>query len=141
MISDIAKSKVAQWEVELKEITRDETIRLLVSKQPDLVLNLEQIGEIVMHVTGVPAEKLKIKDRRRNIVMTRHLIAYYARNLSCIRWQSIGDYLGGRDHTTAIHGYQAIRDLLETGNPQTVSAVQRIDTYLAEIKVRTKERN
>lgn len=141
MISDIAKSKVAQWEAELQEITRDETVRLIVSNRADITLELEEIGEIVMHVTGIPLERLKDKIRKRNVVHARQLIAWYARNLSCIRWQSISDYLGGRDHTTAIHGHKAIRDLLQTGHPQTVNAVQRIDQYLEQIKRRVKDKN
>lgn len=141
MISDIAKSKVAQWEAELQEITRDETVRLIVSSRADISLELEEIAEIVMHVTGVPMDKLKEKMRKRNVVLARHLISWYARNLSCIRWQAISDYLGGRDHTSAIHGHKAIRDLLQTGHPQTVNAVQRIDQYLEQIKRRVKDQN
>lgn len=141
MLSDEVKTKVAQWESELKEIAQDDSLKLMVTCGLNLPLTLEEIGEVVMHATGITLKQIQSIGRQRHIVHARHLVAYYARNLSSIRWHAIGEYMGGRDHTTAIHGYQSIKDLLDSGNPQTVSAVARIDQYLEEIKVRVKNQN
>lgn len=132
------QERVAGWETELKAITNDDTIRLMVTREPDISFTLEEIAKVVMHVTGVPYEKVVSKIRRRNLVQTRHLISYYARKVSNVQWLVIGHYLGGRDHTTAIHGYNAVVDLLDCGDAWTVKAVGMINQYLEEIKSRMR---
>lgn len=60
---------------------------------------------------GVPRNKIYLKSRKREIVFARQLICYYLRKLTPLSLKKIGLMLGGRDHTTVLHGCQTIKDL------------------------------
>ena len=46
--------------------------------------------------------------RSKDIVYPRQITMYLCRSMMDIPLQSIGKVLGGRDHTTIIHGYEKI---------------------------------
>lgn len=130
------KQRIAGWQSELREMTKDETVKLYAAKTEDVSLSIEQIGEIVLHVTGVSYKQVIAPSRSRNIVQSRHLIAYFARNVCGTSWRLIGEYIGGRDHTTAMHGHKSISDLLECGDQATITSVTQINVYLEEVRKR-----
>ena len=57
---------------------------------------------------------MRDKTRKRNIVMARQLSMYLAKNLTNQSLKVIGEYFGGRDHSTVIHSCKAVQDLLES---------------------------
>lgn len=130
------RERIAGWQSELRKMTKDETVQLHATRKSEVRLTLEQVGEIVLHVTGIPYEELQVPNRKRTIAHTRQLIAYFARNVCGTSWRVIGEYIGGKDHTTAMHGYKCISDLLETENPATITAVSKINLYLDEVRHR-----
>ncbi len=56
------------------------------------------------------------KTRRKEVVKPRQLIMYILREDFNISYPSIGEKLGGRDHTTVIHSCEKIKDELKTNN-------------------------
>lgn len=77
-------------------------------------MNTAQIVETVSMYYNVPVESLLGRDRRRDIAFPRQVIMYLAREETSASLPAIGKALGGRDHTTVIHGYEKIADLMET---------------------------
>lgn len=130
------KQRIASWQSELRGITGDETIKLVPTSNPEVILSLEDITEVVVYATGVPYEKICSKTRKRGIVLARHLVCYFAYKKNVISWREIGLYLGGRDHTSAMNGHSNIKDYLETGDKATVQFVGMISQYLEELKIR-----
>jgi chromosomal replication initiator protein len=55
---------------------------------------------------------LKSKKRNRAVVYPRQIAMYLARSLTDFSLPEIGEYFGGRDHTTVLHAYDKIRKLL-----------------------------
>lgn len=51
---------------------------------------------------------LKAKKRSRAIVYPRQIAMYLARSLTDFSLPEIGEYFGGRDHTTVLHAYEKI---------------------------------
>ena len=51
--------------------------------------------------------------RNRHISRPRHIAMYLVRDLTSMSFPQIGQSLGGRDHTTILHGYNKIRALFE----------------------------
>jgi chromosomal replication initiator protein len=51
--------------------------------------------------------------RTRDIAMARQVVMYLARELTPMSLPQIGQTLGGRDHTTVMHGYDKIAALFE----------------------------
>lgn len=69
---------------------------------------LRQIIAAVARQQRVTQAQLKSSSRRQSIVFARGLIAYLARELAGSNYEDIGRALGGRDHTTILHGYRKI---------------------------------
>lgn len=65
-----------------------------------------RIVEAVEHVTGMNFDTFNVKSRRDDLVTARHLFMYMIRNNMKLTLSVIGRILGGRDHSTVIHGVQ-----------------------------------
>lgn len=50
------------------------------------------------------------KSRSRNIVIPRQVAIYLCKELTDTSLQQIGNYFGGKDHTTVMHSFNKIRD-------------------------------
>jgi chromosomal replication initiator protein len=65
----------------------------------------------------ITLEELKSKSRKREIVTARQVAMYLAKQYTNHSLKSIGQYFGGRDHSTVIHALQVVNDLLDTNPP------------------------
>lgn len=73
---------------------------------------------------------LKSTSRRRGVVVARDVAMYLARQLTGKSLQQIGDFFGGRDHTTVLHGCRKTERLMGT-DPETLNAVVELRQGLA----------
>ncbi len=71
------------------------------------------IVEIVSRVTEVSIDVLLSKDRHTHIAKAR-FAAYYVLRSKGFSFPVIGTCIGGRDHTTALAGYQKAVELIQT---------------------------
>jgi len=65
------------------------------------------VAEILSHVsakTGITIEELKGPRRIKRITPYRHMAYYLAKKLTTLSYPQIGKVIGGRDHSTIIHG-------------------------------------
>jgi chromosomal replication initiator protein len=69
------------------------------------------VAQTARHFSISPAD-LKSASRRRAVVQARGVAMHLARQLTGTSLQRIGDYFGGRDHTTVLHGCRRIEQLL-----------------------------
>lgn len=69
----------------------------------------------VSAVTGVSVKDLCGFSRTRPIARARQLAMWRLRQ-DGIPYSAIGKFLGGRDHTTVIHGINKINQLMEQAN-------------------------
>lgn len=60
----------------------------------------------------LPQKVLKSASRRQSAVAARAMAVYLARELVGLSYTRIGQALGGRDHTTIMHNYHKIADIL-----------------------------
>lgn len=65
---------------------------------------------------GIEIREIKGKTRTKNIVLPRQITMYMLKELNQLPLKTIGDILGGRDHTTIMHGTEKISKELENGN-------------------------
>ena len=88
------------------------------------VPSLEEIDAAVTRHFGLRPGDLQARRRTRKVADARQVAMYVMRHHAGASFPSIGEYLGGRDHSTIVHGCQAIerrrtkdprfRSLLET---------------------------
>jgi chromosomal replication initiator protein len=71
---------------------------------------LDAILRIIAKQYGIPQKVLRSSSRRQSAVAARAMAIYLARELAGASYQRIGQWLGGRDHTTVLHSYRKIVD-------------------------------
>lgn len=65
---------------------------------------MKQIISVVCRKHGVSPLELISRRRHRKLVLARHEAMWMARNQTSLSYPQIGERLGGRDHTTILHG-------------------------------------
>lgn len=84
------------------------------------------LRQFVCEVCEIDWEQLTLKTRKRDIVLARQLYCWFAYSWVKINYKAIGEIVGGRDHTTAIHSCQTVKDLLDIKDPKMTHYHQRI---------------
>lgn len=77
-------------------------------------VTIEQVMEAVSKHYQVTMEALCGSSRSRTISFPRQMVMYLARTETDSSFPQIGSSLGDRDHTTILHGYEKISELVET---------------------------
>ena len=81
--------------------------------------------EIIANHYGISNEVIYEKTRRKEIVKARQVAMYILREDFNISYPLIGNKLGGRDHTTAIHSHLKIKEDLKT-DPALLQEIEKI---------------
>jgi chromosomal replication initiator protein len=76
-------------------------------------LSVDQIIEAVAQFYSLEAKDLLGRRRTKDIVTARQMVMYLAREETSASLPQIGQTLGGRDHTTVLHGYKKIHAQVE----------------------------
>lgn len=88
-----------------------------------------QIVGAVSQFLEVSEEDIKGIRRNAPIVHARHIAIYITREMTGDSWKHIGTLFGDRDHTSMIHGYNKISDLIVNDKELRVT-VKRIIRHL-----------
>lgn len=94
-----------------REITielAEEALKDLISPNAVREITPESIMQIVADHFGITPLDIASQKRNREIVVPRQIVMYLCRNMTTTPLQLIGKYMGGRDHTTIIHGADKI---------------------------------
>ncbi|MBN72307.1 chromosomal replication initiator protein DnaA [Gimesia chilikensis] len=78
------------------------------------IIKLDDINQIVCSTFGVSEADLKSSRRARNISQPRMLAMFLARKLTQAAYSEIGDYFGGRNHSTVMSAEKQVRKWLES---------------------------
>ena len=74
-----------------------------------------RITQLVADEFGVEFKDVFRKSRKRELVLTRQVSMIFIRRFDSLsKLVSIGDFFGGKDHTTVIHSLKTIQNLMET---------------------------
>jgi chromosomal replication initiator protein len=90
---------------------------------------LKNIALVTAKYYGLKLSELKSPLRRQQLVAARGIVIYLARRLTGESLMTIGAFLGGRDHTTILHGYQRTEKLIKR-DPMTRHAVAELGRVL-----------
>ncbi len=80
----------------------------LISSGKKKGVNHKHIIKVVSEFYDISQEDLIIKGRKKEVVRPRQIAMYLMRSELSYSYPGIGEKLGGRDHTTAIHAYEKI---------------------------------
>lgn len=94
-----------------KEITielAEEALKDLISSSSAREITPEYIIQIVCDHYQITPLDIASQKRNRDIVLPRQIAMYLCRDMTAVPLQTIGKSLGGRDHTTVLHGADKI---------------------------------
>jgi len=73
----------------------------------------ERIIEIVAEFFNLTKEDILNERRTKNVSLARQIVMYFLRHYLNLPLKQIGKILGGKDHSTVIHGIEKIEGLIE----------------------------
>ncbi len=85
-----------------------ESLKDLFPKDRTNQITPQLIQEIVASHFRIKIDDLVSKRRTRNVTVPRQLAMYLCRELTDWSLPKIGEFFGGRDHTTVIHAYEKV---------------------------------
>lgn len=77
-------------------------------------LDIETIKSEVAERYGVTVDEIESTKRAKRISQARHIAIYLARELTDSSFPTIGRAFGRRDHTTVMHAYRKVTDMMNT---------------------------
>ncbi|RIK84067.1 MAG: hypothetical protein DCC67_05320 [Planctomycetota bacterium] len=90
---------------------------------------LKQIIAVTARYFGISQAALAGPSRRSSLVLARNIVVHLARQLTNLSYADIGRGLGGRDHTTTMHGQRRLAELLSR-EPDVQRIVEELDRLL-----------
>jgi chromosomal replication initiator protein len=72
-----------------------------------------QIVDTVSKHFKISTDEIKGTSRKAPIVHARHVAVYITREITGDSWKHIGGLFGDRDHTSMMHGYQKIQEIMQ----------------------------
>ena len=101
---------ICQSQIQDKPLTLPEVENLIKnSTKPKKSISSREVVKKISEFYDVEENSIYEKTRRKEIVKPRQLIMYILREDFGVSYPSIGQKLGGRDHTTVIHSCEKIR--------------------------------
>jgi chromosomal replication initiator protein len=116
-LEGVLNSIICQSELKGKELSLPEVKNLLkTAVKPKKTVSVKEVIKTIAEFYNIEEDSIYDKTRRKEVVKPRQLIMYILREDFNISYPSIGEKLGGRDHTTVIHSCGKIKDELKVNN-------------------------
>lgn len=77
-------------------------------------LTIGIIRDVVCDYYQIPRDKVFEKNRKREFVLTRYVIFFFAKSELFMSLHQIAQFCGGQDHTTVVHGIKTLHDRINT---------------------------
>lgn len=115
---------LATWgQMSKKTVTVSVAQRLLSRLERDCmrIIRLADVEDAVCSLFGIEEETLKSKTRKQNVAQPRMLAMYLSRILTETPYSEIGNYFGGRNHSTVMSAEKKITEQLSNNGTIRVS--------------------
>jgi chromosomal replication initiator protein len=114
-LEGIVNSVICQARFKGKDLNISEIKNLIRnSAKPKKNISVKEVIKIISDFYSIEEEAIYEKTRRKEVVKPRQVIMYVLREDFNISFPSIGQKLGGRDHTTVIHSCDKIKNELKS---------------------------
>ncbi len=130
LIKILASKSLSDKEIEMnlvKKIVKD------VSTTKQVNVSIDQITKAVCEFLKVEENKVREKNRRKEVVLARQIAMYLAKEITKSSLKTIGLHFGGRDHSTVIHSCDSVNQMIQEDN--TIKEI--VDTLKNKIELGT----
>jgi chromosomal replication initiator protein len=108
---------VMQTQLKERQLTSNEVKNLIRNSiKAKKSVPVSEVIKVITDYYGIDEEQVHKKTRKKEVVKPRQVIMYILREDYQIAYPTIGQKLGGRDHTTVIHSYEKIKRNLKVDN-------------------------
>ncbi|MBK8808934.1 MAG: chromosomal replication initiator protein DnaA [Bacteroidales bacterium] len=111
LISLLALSTINNKKITL-ELAKSIVDKLVKNTKKDI--SIDYIQKTVCEYFNIPLEQLNSKTRKREVVQSRQIAMYFAKNLTKASLATIGAKIGGKDHATVLHACKTVNNLIDT---------------------------
>ena len=104
----MAYVNLVQTEITM-EIAQKELQNIISPDKPRIVTP-QLIMEVVAEHFGISIEQILSKSRSNDVAKPRQIAVYLCKNMTDASLEAIGKVLGGRDHSTVVHGIKKVAE-------------------------------
>lgn len=109
-LEGILNAIICKIQLKGKDLTEQEVKTIIKhSTKPNQKVSTEDIVSKVADYYNIDEESIYKKTRKKEVVRPRQIVMYILREDFHISFPTIGEKLGGRDHTTVIHSCEKIK--------------------------------
>jgi len=113
-LEGVVNSIICQTQVKNRDLSLNEIRNIVKNNQrPKKNVSVQEVIKIVADYYNIEEASIYEKTRKKEIVKPRQLAMYILREDFNASYPSIGQKLGGRDHTTVIHSCEKIKNDLK----------------------------
>src|SRR5690625_2866447 len=128
LIRVVAYSSLINQDIDAT-LAADALVDIIPSRKPKMI-TVQGIQEIVAEKYNIKLEDFAARKRTRSIAFPRQIAMYLSRQLTDLSLPKIGEEFGGRDHTTVIHAFDKISELIK----EDTNFEKDIDELIEKIK-------
>lgn len=129
-IEGIINVIACQTQLKNRELSLNEIRNILKNNvKPKKMVSVKDVVKIVSEFYNIDEESIYDKTRRKEVVRPRQVVMYILREDFGISFPSIGEKMGGRDHTTIIHSYEKVKEDIKT-DPLLAQEITQVRTML-----------
>jgi chromosomal replication initiation ATPase DnaA len=103
---------------------------VLFGHKANVAFTYEDIAKAVCNTLNVTYERTITRSRKREVVIARQLIFFYARNYTNLSHSKVAEYLGYRDHSTSIHSVSTVNELIQAKDAIMLKSIEGINQHL-----------
>jgi chromosomal replication initiator protein len=118
-----AVSELMNVEIEV-DLVKDQL--MFSNDDSEGTVTIDQIAKTVAQYFKIHLTDMKSKGRNKDLTNARHIAMYLSRVVANAKQQEIGEYFGGRDHTSVIHAVEKIKQRIkvEATLSKDISAIE-----------------
>jgi chromosomal replication initiator protein len=107
---------ICQFQVKKQTLSLNDVKPLIKNSKPQKNISFKDLAKLVAEFYHIEEKSIYEKTRKKEVVKPRQVVMYLLREDFGVSFPSIGEKLGGRDHTTVIHSCEKIKDDLKKDN-------------------------
>jgi chromosomal replication initiator protein len=114
-LEGVLNSIICQSKLKGRDLTINEIKDLIKNNlKPKKTSSIKDVVKTIAEFYGITEAEVYEKTRKKAVVKPRQVIMYILREDFDVSYPTIGEKLGGKDHTTVMHSYEKVKESLKT---------------------------
>ncbi|MFA7252389.1 MAG: chromosomal replication initiator protein DnaA [Candidatus Paceibacterota bacterium] len=114
-LEGVLNSIICQSKLKGRDLTINEIKDLIKNNlKPKKTSSIKDVVKTIAEFYGITEAEVYEKTRKKSVVKPRQVIMYLLREDFDVSYPTIGEKLGGKDHTTVMHSYEKVKEDLKT---------------------------